>query len=715
MHRLYRINHLLLVKLQGKCSFRYIYRTARLFCFVVFASLNSLAQQKISGTIFDSLTKDPIPFATIKLGNGSQGTVADLDGKFSFNTETINGRFSYMEISCLGYHSKIVSFPFSRNQIYLQPELNQLQDVIIIPPYDKIRRILRTAIAYKKENDPDRYEWYRCHVYYKMLVDVSLPESMMKDTSKDVRELRNLSDSQHLLMSETYSIRTWRKPQQLQEDVIASRFSGMRKSMFTSLVTDVVPFHSYNDYLTLNGKDYHNPVSHGFEQYYKFSLDDEIIQGHDTVWALSFKPRGHKSNELDGKVFINSDGYAISHIIAKSRDSLLKMTVRIEQEYTQSSKNDTEARWFPKNLNYIIDWEQKSKKTPFTLHMKGTSRIDSVNWNEDPDFRFDKSHTVKLRTNADELSDSSWKVTRPDSMDAKEIKTYKVMDSLGNKFHADQFFNLMSKLPDGKILLSIFDIDIARLFAYNYHENCRLGAGLQTNEKLIKWLSLGGWAGYGFGDVKWKYGGFLEAYADKHKEFVFRIGYADDINDPGRVRLNRDLDKNYLNSYLLTRVDAMKTTYATVKKKFEYWSTELSARQQQIVPQYQYALETGGTEYRQFTTTEASLSLRYAYAERTAPLFNNYYSLGSRYPIWYAKITTGVLQTGNLQTTYSQALTAVAWQKHVNRIGNEHFLIEGGKSWSNNPLPLSKLFAGSGYKYDVRAAYSHPFIPLVGL
>jgi len=679
------------------------------------SSPHSLAQEKITGIIYDSVTKETIPFATVKFGSGVQGTVADLDGKFTFAIEHTNIRFSYLEVSCLGYHSKTVSLPLSNNQIYLQPEFNQLQDVIIIPPYDKIRRIVRAAIAKKTDNNPDKYDWYKCHVYYKMVANISLPDSFMKDTSKDKREFRKFSDSQHLLMSETYSIRTWRKPQQLQEDVIASRFSGLKKSVFTSLVTDVVPFHAYSDYLTLNGKDYHNPVSHGFEQYYQFSLDDEIIQGEDTVWALSFKPRGRTSNELEGKVFINSDGYAISHIIAKNRDTMLKMSVRIEQEYAQLAVNDSEKRWFPKHMNYIIDWERASKKSAFTLHMKGTSEIDSVKWLEDPDFRFDKSHTVKLKTSADELPDSQWNKTRPDPLDAKEANTYKVLDSLGSKFHADRFAEYMSKLPEGKIQLSFIDFDITRFFTYNYHENCRLGAGAQTNEKLVKWLSAGGWAGYGFGDLKWKYGGFLEAYGDKHKEFVFRIGYTDDINDPGRVRLNHDLDKNYLNSYLLTRVDEMKTTYVSVKKKFGYWSTELSARQQQIVPQYQYALETGGNEYSQFKASEASLSLRYAYAERTAPLFNYYYTLGSLYPMWYAKITSGMLQTGNMQTPYTQVLSAVAWRKHINRIGNEHILFEGGKSWSNNPLPLSKLFAGSGNKFDVSGSIQSSVYSFGGL
>ena len=148
-----------------------------------------------------------------------------------------------------------------------------------------------------------------------------LPDYVLNDTGKDGREIKDFLDKQHLLMSETYSIRTWKAPQHLQEDVIGSRFSGLKKSVFTSLVTGIVPFHAYNDYLTLNGKDYHNPVSRGFEQYYKFNLNDEIIQGDDTVWVLSFMPRGQRSNQMTGKVYINSNGYAISQIIARANDT----------------------------------------------------------------------------------------------------------------------------------------------------------------------------------------------------------------------------------------------------------------------------------------------------------------------------------------------------------------------------------------------------------
>ena len=448
-------------------------------------------------------------------------------------------------------------------------------------------------------------------------------------------------------------------------------------------------------------------MSRGYEQHYRFNLVDEILQGADTVWILSFSPRRHNANELKGTVYINSDGYAISQIIAVAKDTMLKMDVRIEQQYEQVPVVGNMTRWFPKHLNYIIDFAQQTSRSQVTYHMKGYSRIDSVRWNEDPDFRFDKTHTVKLNKNADELDDTAWQTIRPGALDKKEKLTYKVIDSLGEKIHLDRTMSYLSKLPEGKIPIGILDFDLKRLFNFNDYEGVRLGLGIQTNEHLIKWLSLGGWAGYGFNDKQWKYGGFAEFYADRNREFVFRAGYTNDIDDPGRIKINADLDKNYLNAYLLQRVDETKTVSLSVKKKIGYWTVELTGRQQQITPKYDYGLLYNDSSYKAFTATEASLAFRYAYAERTAPFFGSYYSLGSKYPIWYGKVTMGNLSAGPaMQLPYTQALTGVLWHKHINRLGFEHILIEAGKSWSNSALPLSKLFAGNGYNYDANSAWS---------
>lgn len=629
--------------------------------------------------------------------------VAELSG--SFTVPDAYSSTPYLEVSCLGYKTKKVEHPGADMAIYLQPDDKLLSEVQVIPPYDKMRRIINNAIANKSRNNPDKYDWYRCHVYYKMLADATLPDSLLNDTGKDGREIKAFFDRQHLLMSETYSIRTWKAPQRLQEDVIGSRFSGLKKSVFTSLVTGIVPFHAYNDYINLNGKDYHNPVSRGFEQYYKFNLSDEIIQGDDTVWVLSFMPRGLHSNEMTGKVYINSNGYAISQIVARANDTLLKLNVRIEQQYELLPYSATEGRWFPAHLNYIIDWEQKADKTPIVVHMKGNSRIDSVDFKEDPSFRFDKSHTVRLMTRADELGDSAWKAIRPEPLDLKEAETYHFIDSIGDKYHADRIMSYLSKLPEGKIPVGPVDVDLKRFISGNKYENTRLGLGLQTNEQVLKWGSLGAWAGYGIEDHAWKYGVFGEVYGDPYKEFMFRFGYSDDIEEPGRIRLNRDLDKGYLKMYLLRRVDEKRTWFASVKKRMGFWNLELGATRQDIIPKYLYALDYKGTYQTDFTATEGTLTFRYAYAERTVPLFSYYTRSGTKFPIFYGKLTMGVADAmhADVHIPYTQVLAAVQWHKHINRLGFEHFILEGGKSWSDEPLPLSKLFAGNGFKYESKS------------
>lgn len=665
------------------------------FLLALLAGFDTYAQQSLSGLVIDAVTKQVLPFATIKLGSTGKGTVSDLDGKFDIKNAS---GADYIEISYLGYEPKKIPLPLSDKAavIGLKQLSGSLNEVVITPPYEKMRRILNAAIAHRDQNNPDKYDWYRCKVYYKMTADASVPDSVLdKDTSADAKELKAMFDAQHLLMSETYSIRTWEKPQHLQEEVLGSRFSGFKKSMFTGLATDFLPFHSYNDYLTLNGKDYHNPVSPGFFQHYDFNLDDEILQGSDTLWILSFRPqKGY--DELKGRVYINSDNYAIAYLLANAYDKQLNRSIRIEQQYKK-----TNGRWFPNSLNYILRYVLQGGKTdiPYTIEMKGSTTIDSVNYTKDKDFRFDKVHTVKLEHNADELSDSLWKALRPIALDKKEARTYTFMDSLVSATHIDKYIHLLSKLPEGKVPIGPVDMALGRIYSYNKYEKSRLGLGLQTNEKILKWGSVGGWFGYGFGDKAWKYGGFAEVYFDPYKEFTFRFFYNKDLRDPGRIDLNRDLDKNYLRMYLMSRVDNVETDGGVVKKRFGYWTGEFAAYREKISPQYSYAFHTEGADYTSYTAREGSVKLRYAYAERSAPAFGIYYRTGTKYPVCYLRFTGGLLDYGTQQAKYLQALGAVTWHKHINRIGFEHILLEGGISRSDKPLPLSKMFAGNGFRY----------------
>ena len=160
--------------------------TCFLFIFLVASTYLLHGQQtryyistKIAGQVFNAKTKEQVPFATIKFDGGSHGTVAGLDGRF----EIPGGRddASWIEVSCLGYITKKVYTVDGNMDIYIEPDSNMLHEVVIKPPYEKMRRILNNAIANKPINNPDKYDWYRCHVYYKMIADASLPDSPCTD------------------------------------------------------------------------------------------------------------------------------------------------------------------------------------------------------------------------------------------------------------------------------------------------------------------------------------------------------------------------------------------------------------------------------------------------------------------------------------------------------------------------------------------------------
>lgn len=679
----------------------------RLLCVVciLLAPYTVCCQQLVTGRVFDKNTREPIPFATIKYGAGKQGVIAGLDGVFELPIPNVSDDVSSIEISSMGYSPLLLTLPLSTYNLYLQPVSNTLADVTVTPPYDKMRRLINLVIANNSQNNPDKYEQYKCNIYYKMVADISLPDSVMNDTAASSRRKTDFVTNQHLLLSETYSIRRWRSPQNLQEDILATRLSGLKKAMFTSTITDVLPFHAYNSYIAMNGKDYQNPMSKGYERKYSFNLADEMLDGTDTVWILSFRPKGKNNNLLTGKVYIHSKGYAISRIVAVAKDTLLGQTIKIEQQYKKLSYNG-QLRWFPACLNYIIDRQMEKGSSFSMLHLKGNSQIDSVSWAEEPGVKFDKQHTVRMVPEADNSESHMLAALRPSPLNDKEIRTYRVIDSFGKVAHADDMMHVLRNIPEGRISVGAVDIDLKRILSFNKYENVRLGLGLQTNDKLLKWLSVGGWAGYGFRDKAWKYGAFAELYADKYKEFVIRAAYTDDIADPGRVRLHPEVDRNYLRTFLLQRVDEAKTLTVSVRKKIGYWDAEISALQQDIIPKYGYALRVDAQEYSFFQAKEASLGWRYAYASRTAPFMGKYYTMGSKYPIWYGRLTVGELTAGATTTSYIQAVTALTWQKHINRLGTERFMIQAGKVWSDAPLPLSKLFAGNGFKYDAAAVLS---------
>ena len=455
----------------------------------------------------------------------------------------------------------------------------------------------------------------------------------------------------------------------------------------------------------LNGREYPNPVAPGWAGRYTVGIRDEVLTPEgDTVWMLSFRPK--RGNGLRGRVAIHSAGYAVQELVTEVRDSALGHVTRLEQEAAR-----VDGKWFPSGLRYSVDWNATAITGP--VHVEGYARVDSVSFSPVPDEVFDKAHSVRVAPGAYQLPDSIWSALRPEELSAKEARTYAYTDSLFHATHLDFLLARVNKLYAGLLPVGPVEIDLPRLVAFSTYERVRLGLGLQTSDSFSRRFRIGGWAGYGFQDARWKGGGFAEVAMGKYYETRFRIAYNRDVRDPGRVLVHPQLDLGYLRQLLLSRVDFSEAWMASLRGRKGGLSAEITGRIEQLQPQYTYFFnptqeDHGAESGNAFYVREASLSLRYAVRERSVPLLGQYSTLGTDHPVFYARATSGAVSTGGFYapaTRYVQLTAAVAWQRHLLGFGRERVLVSAGQSISDGALPLSKLFAGRGFRSDVYPLY----------
>ena len=91
-------------------------------------SLNAYAQE-VSGKVLSN-TKQPIPFATVQIGDG-YGVITNEEGRFTINTSAFK-RTDSVNISCLGYKKLgMLVKDFSASEYILKEQVNELSEVYL--------------------------------------------------------------------------------------------------------------------------------------------------------------------------------------------------------------------------------------------------------------------------------------------------------------------------------------------------------------------------------------------------------------------------------------------------------------------------------------------------------------------------------------------------------------------------------------------------------
>ena len=122
------------------------------FIIIFLAGNQNLASQEISAVIKDSLTQEPIPFASIYSSKGT-GIMANEEGLFRLHLEAKANDTIYF--SCMGYETlSQVASQFRDSIVFLTPKSIALNSVIITNKDLTAKEIIKAI----KRDIPDKYE-----------------------------------------------------------------------------------------------------------------------------------------------------------------------------------------------------------------------------------------------------------------------------------------------------------------------------------------------------------------------------------------------------------------------------------------------------------------------------------------------------------------------------------------------------------------------------
>ena len=646
---------------------------------LIFFSFNIGTQSLKKFKLIDEDTGDVIPFANVLFNDTSnKGTATDIDGVFFMNSDV-----EKITISYVGYETKTVSVQnIKNNTITLKQTISEL-DEVVIDGENPAHRIIRNVVANRGLNNPENLNSFTYKSYDKIVVDID-DSKPMNDSLKDVQTF--LKES-YFFITETIAKHKYLKPRFTEDSVIATRTSGLKDPNFAILANAFQPFSFYNEHIELFETPYLNPISKGSTRKYKFRLKEEYLKDKDTVFVISFEPKANRNFEgLKGLLYINSNNYAVESVDASTFNSG-KIDFTIQQKY----KFINNQYWFPEQLNFVIILGQGFGSFKYV----GKSYLSEIAPNaalEKKDFPF---VSLTLPKNVGGRDSKYWDDYRKDALDKRELRTYKLIDSIGDAINLDKFLKIPQKLFEGKYPLKYFDIDLLNIVRFNKYEGTRLGVGFFTNDDILKNVSLGAFAGYGFKDNAWKYGGELQVDVPGKKDISLSLKYENSIREVGTYSGNKINNPFVSRNFIASQMDAIESySIRTDMKLLRNINWFLGFNTAEITPLYNYQFVQNNSAVINYNNSEVNIGIGYHVNEKLINSFGTTTRLANDAPVLNLIYSRGLEGTFDADFNYNKLRFTLDHSFITKGIGRTTYRLDLG--YIDSALPYGLLFTGEG-------------------
>ena len=424
--------------------------------FLLLISQFTFAQ--ITGTVRDS-NDFPLPYVNIYTEDGTQGTTTNEDGDFELRltkTGEYNLVFQFLGYQTLKKKVLIDKFPF-RLDVQLTSETTNLDEVTVNSKDNPANRIIRNAIASRKEN-LSKLEQYTANYYSRGLWRIkNAPEKILGQELGDLGGGLDSTRSGIIYLSETISEITFRAPNDFKEKIIASKVSG-NDNGFSLNSAEESDFSFYNNTININAEIV-SPIADYAFNYYDYKLEGIF---YDTNGKLINKilvtPKRPKDRVFSGFIYIVEDSWQIFGTELKTTGQAIQVAPIEELTFTQNFKYSEENKF----------WIKISQAVDFSFSMfgiGGDGRFTAVysNYNFEPQFekRTFTREVLSFAEAANKKDSLYWNKIRPVPLTTEELTDYVKKDSLQELKSSKKY---LDSVDTARNKFSISNL----LFGYNY-------------------------------------------------------------------------------------------------------------------------------------------------------------------------------------------------------------------------------------------------------
>lgn len=344
-------------------------------------------------------------------------------------------------------------------------------------------------------------------------------------------------DSVDVFYSERISEYILKQSTDLHERIINQRTLGFDQPLNQVLATKMHSFNWFQSDFVFFNEVFASPLSTKNLELYDYRLNH--IHKNNDQYVIFFKA-SKKGNFLTGNMIIDKKSFAVQNITIQHNQK-----ISIIGSFTFKQHHELK-KWLPDHFyiqmkpgkggrkfaifSGLVDLGLLQKKRDFS---KDNSRILSAESNYF-DYSFTENSAAKQKYHIS-LTDST--DTRSFS-EVDKLKYTKNEKKLINNFEkvnlSEKVKNniyRITRVNDGFLPVSLWNIDLKTLIKVNNYEGFRLGFGGETNSRLSKRFRFGGYGAYGTKDKKFKYGISTSYKVRKDKNTWLRLNYTDDVRE----------------------------------------------------------------------------------------------------------------------------------------------------------------------------------------